>query len=104
MKSTASDGWRSLSDAIRQVLTGLIRRSIDPASVSIEDIYSAQSDAIIRADSGVRRHVDLDRIWRLAKRSVEVGLQERCLISIEQLIAEDFDIDKAVSLIISHRL
>ena len=86
-----------LSSAIRQVLTGLIRRSIDQQSVSIEDIYSAQSDASIRADGGVWRHIDLDKVWRLARRAVDVELPDRCPLSIEQLISEDFDIAIAVA-------
>jgi hypothetical protein len=86
-----------LSTAIRQVLEGLVRRSIDPDSISLGDIYSAQSDAIIRSDAGVWRHVDLERIWRLAKRSVDVELPDRCPLSIERLIAEDFDIEKAIA-------
>lgn len=79
------------------MLSGLIRRSIDPSSVILEEILSAQSDAIIRADAGVWRHVDLDRIWSLAKRSVDVALPERCPLLIELLIAEDFDIEKAIA-------
>lgn len=86
-----------LSSAIRQLLSGLIRRSIDPSSVILEEILSAQSDAIIRADSGVWRHVDVDRIWRLAKRSVDVALPERCPLLIELPVAEDFDIEKAIA-------
>ncbi len=86
-----------LSMAIRQLLTGLIRRSIDPSFVSLEDIYSAHSDAIIRADASVWRHVDLDQLWRLAKRSVDVELPDRCPITIEHLIGEDFDAAKTVA-------
>lgn len=86
-----------LSTAIRNVLAGLIRRSIDPTSTNIEDIYSAQSDAIICSDAGVWRHVDLDKIWRLARRAMDVDLSERCPLSIEQLVAEDFEIQKAIA-------
>lgn len=85
-----------LSNAIRQLLNGLIRRLIDPATISIEDIYSAQSDAIICSDAGVWRHVDHDRVWRLAKRGVDVDLPERCPFTIEQLIAEDFFVERAI--------
>lgn len=88
-----------LSTAIQDVLTGLIKRSLDPSSISLEDIYSAQSDAIIRSDAGVWRHVDLDQAWRLAKRAIDIDLPERCPLSIEQLIAEDFDIERAMRLI-----
>lgn len=66
-----------LSNAIRQLLSCLIRRSIDPASLSIEEILSAQSEVIVRSDAGVWRFVDLDKIWRLAKRSVEAGVTNR---------------------------
>lgn len=88
-----------LSSAIRQVLTSLIQRSIDPSAISLEDIYSAQSDAIICADAGVWRHVDLDKTWRLSKRSVEPELPDRCPLSIAQLISEDFDIAAAIKAI-----
>lgn len=80
-----------LSSAIRQLLTALIRRSI-----SVEDIYSAQSNAIIRADAGVWQHVDLDKIWRLAKWSVGDDLPVRCPLDIERLIADDFDVAAAI--------
>ncbi|MBY3594181.1 DUF29 family protein [Rhizobium bangladeshense] len=83
-----------LSNTIRQVLRGLIRRSIDPSSVSIEDICTGQSEAIIRADAGVWRHVDLDRLWWLAKRSFDADLPDSCPFTIEQMIAEDFDVSR----------
>ena len=88
-----------LSTAIMQVLSGLIPRSLDPSSTSVENILSAQSEAIIRADAGVWRHVDLNKIWRLAKRSMNVELPERCPLSIEQIIAEEFDIAAAIKAI-----
>ncbi len=88
-----------LSMSITQVLSGLIRRSVDPGSISVEDIYSAQSEAVIRSDAGVWRHVDLDRVWRLVKRGVDVDLPEACPWSIEQLIAENFDVAKALSVL-----
>lgn len=87
------------SNAIRQLLSTLIRRSIEPSSTTIEDIYSVQADAIIRANGGVWSHVDLDKVWRLAKRSVDVELPDTCPITIEQLIVEDFDVDQALLLI-----
>lgn len=87
-----------LSNAMRQVLTGLLHRSIDPASVSLEDIYSALSDAISRAEAGVWRHVDLDKVWRLARRTVDVDGPEKCPITIEHLISEDFDIERVTRL------
>lgn len=86
-----------LSTAIRQLLTGLISRSIDPASIRVEDILAAQSEAIIRADAGVWRHVDDNKVWRLAKRSVEARVPERCPIRVEQLISEEFDVAKALA-------
>ena len=88
-----------LSNAIRQVLSGLIRRSIDPGSVSLEDMYSAHSEVVIRSDSGVWRHVDLYRAWKLSKRHVDVVLPEKCPWSIEQIIADDFDVAKALSVL-----
>ena len=81
------------------MLSGLVRQSIDPAAVSLEDIYADQSEEVIRADAGVWRHVDLERVWRLAKRSVDVDLPDRCPIFIEPLIAEDFDVTTAISAI-----
>lgn len=88
-----------LSIAIKQVLSGLIRRSVDPASANVEDIYLAQAEMIIRADAGVWKHVDVDKLWRLAKRLVDVELPERCPLSIEQLIADDFDVTRALSVL-----
>jgi hypothetical protein len=88
-----------LSTAIRQLLSGLLLRSIDPDAISLEDIYSAQSEVIIRADAGVWRHVDIQRIWRLARRSMDVDVPDKCPLSIEQIIAEDFDIDQTLKLI-----
>lgn len=88
-----------LSTAIRQVLTGLFRRAIDPAAVSLEDIYSLQSDAIMRADNGVWRHVDLDRVWRLVKRSTDVELHDHCPIAVDQLLAVHFDVAAAIKTI-----
>lgn len=88
-----------LSNAIRQVMAGLVRRSIDPAAVSLDDIYSAQSEAAIRADAGIWKHVDIDRVWRLAKRSTDVELPEICPLTIEQMIMEDFDVSTAISTI-----
>lgn len=86
-----------LSTAIRQVLEGLVLRSIDPSSVSIEDVYSAQSEAIIRSDAGVHRHVDLDKIWRLVARSRPEGLlPAQCPLSLDRLLAEDFNVAEAV--------
>ncbi|WP_322886523.1 DUF29 family protein [Sinorhizobium medicae] len=90
-----------LSSAIRHLLTRLVNRSVDPSSVSIEDIYSAQSEAIISADAGVWRHVDLDQVWRLVKRSTDVELYDRCPIAIDQLLAVDFDEHRAVALIVA---
>lgn len=86
-----------LSSAIRQLLSGLICRSIDPGSISVEDILAVQSEAVIRSDAGVWRHVDLDKIWRLAKRPLDIGRSERCPITIEQLISEDFDVGESVT-------
>ena len=86
-----------LSNALIQVLSGLIRRSVDPGSVSIEEILATQSEAVIRSDAGVWRHVDLYRVWRLAKRRGDVVLPEKCPWSIEALTAEDFDVAKALS-------
>ena len=88
-----------LSSAIRTVLTGLISRSLDPDAMSPLD--SAQSEVIIRAEAGVWRHVDLDRIWRLVTRDVDGDLTERCPIKIEQLLAEDVDVAKMVSLLLA---
>ncbi|WP_276117951.1 DUF29 family protein [Pararhizobium qamdonense] len=88
-----------LSSAIRQVLEGLVRRSIDPDSISLEDIYSAQADVIISADGGVWRHIDLDRVWRLARRAVDVNGPEKCPITTEHLISEDFEIERVMRLI-----
>lgn len=86
-----------LEDAIRRVFEGLLRRSIDPSSTSIEDILSAQYEAVIRSDAGVWRHVDLDKIWRLAKRPLDIVRSERCPITIEQLISEDFGVEESVT-------
>jgi hypothetical protein len=87
-----------LSAAIRRVLVGLIDLSINPGTVSQEDIYSTQSDAIMRADNGVWKYVDLDSVWHLAARSM-TGLPEHCPLSIEQVISEDFDVAKALAVI-----
>ncbi|MBB4104389.1 DUF29 family protein [Allorhizobium borbori] len=84
-----------LSNAIIRVLRGLVRRSIDPGSITIEEILSAQSDVVIRSDAGVWRHVDLDMVWRLAKRHVD--LPEACPWSIEELTAEDFKVEEAAA-------
>lgn len=86
-----------LSSAIRQLLTGLISRSVDPASTTLEDIYSAQTETFIRADAGVWKDVNLDKVWRLAKRPFDVVLPERCPITIEQLISEDFEVEESVT-------
>lgn len=85
-----------LSSAIGRVLTGLMKRSIDPDMISPLDIYSAQSEAIIRADAGVWRHVDLDHVWKLASRSVDAELPDRCPLTIEEILSEDFSVVKAV--------
>lgn len=87
------------STVIRQLLSSLICRSIDPASISVGDILTSQSDAIIQAGAGVWRHVDLGMVWRLARRAMDVDLPDRCPLSIDQLIAEDFDAEKVVRLI-----
>ena len=83
-----------LSAALRRVLVGLIDLSLEPGTASVEDIYSARSDVIMRAENGVWQHVDLDQAWRLAKRAVDIDLHERCPLSSEQLISENFDVEK----------
>ena len=88
-----------LSNALIQVLSGLVRRSIDFGWITIEEILSAQAETIIRADAGVWRHVDVDKLWRLAKRHAVVDLPEACPWSIEQLIAEDFNVAKTISVL-----
>lgn len=88
-----------LSMSITQVLSGLICRSTDPGSVLLEDIYSAQSEVIIRSDAGVWRHVDVNKLWRLAKRHADVDLPDACPWSIEQIVADDFDVAKALSVL-----
>jgi len=87
-----------LSACIRRILSGLIDMSLEPGAISAEDIYSAQSDALIRADGGVWRHVDLDKTWRLSVRSMP-GFPDRCPLTIEQLLSEDFNVDQALALI-----
>ncbi|KAB1086162.1 DUF29 domain-containing protein [Neorhizobium galegae] len=99
IESLGRSAIADLSSAIRRVLHGLIRRSIDPSAVSVEDIYSARADVIISADGGVWRHIDLDKVWRLARRTVDVDGAEKCPITIEHLISEDFDIERVVRLI-----
>jgi hypothetical protein len=94
-RSTIAD----LSNALLQVLSGLIRRSVDPAAVTIGEILSAQSEAVIRSDAGVWRHVDLNRVWKLSKRHADAVLPERCPWLIEELTAEDFDVAKALSVL-----
>lgn len=87
-----------LEDAVRRVLIGLVDLSLKPGSVSVEDIYSAQYDVIIRLENGVWRHVDIDSVWRLAVRSLK-EFPDRCPYTLEYLLAEDFDVVKAVALI-----
>jgi len=87
-----------LEDAIRRVLAGLVDLSMEPGTVNVEDIYSAQSAAIIRADGGVWRHIDLDKTWRLAVRSMS-GFPDRCPFTIDYLLSEDFDVEKSIALI-----
>lgn len=86
-----------LRAAIDDVLKGIIKRSVDPSSISVEIILSDQSDVIFLADAGVWRHVDLDHAWLLAKRSADVVLPERCPWSIERLISEDFEVEESVT-------
>lgn len=88
-----------LRAAIDDVLKGLIKRSVDPSTISVEKILSDQSDVVFLSDAGVWRHVDLDHVWLLAKRSVEVVLPDRCPWSIEQIVADDFDVAKALSVL-----
>lgn len=87
-----------LEAALRRVLVGLVDLNREPSSVDVELIYSAQSDAIIRADGGVWRHIDLAKPWMLAVRSIR-GFPEQCPYKIEYLLAEDFDVSKAVALL-----
>jgi hypothetical protein len=85
-----------LSTSLRQLLTAIVRRSHDPGSVTIEDILAAQSEAVKRSDAGVWQHIDLDRIWKLATRRMD-GMPKTCPFMIQQLIAEDFDIQKMIA-------
>lgn len=87
-----------LEAAIRRVLVGLVDLKREPGSVDVESIYSAQSDALMWSDNGVVRHVDLEKTWRLAMRSLK-GFPEICPYKIDYLLAENFDVDKAVAAI-----
>jgi hypothetical protein len=79
-----------LEDSIRRVLVGLVDLNREPGSVDVELIYSAQYDAIMRLENGVWRHVDLEKIWKLAVRSMP-GFPDQCPFTLDYLLAEDFD-------------
>lgn len=101
---------RELAEQLRLTLTNIVTLSWSAGVIgSPHEAINAQSEANLKGEQGVSRHVDLQSAWNLAGQAAMHDLQsndydepilpETCPLTLHQLLADDFDVNAAVLIV-----
>jgi hypothetical protein len=96
---------REVSSLLRQLLVHLIKLAAqpgaEPAGHWLDEVLTFQGDAVIACAAGIRQRIELSAIWRLARNSAARSLRQHdvtlkglpadCPLTLDQLLADDFD-------------
>ncbi|QUS38461.1 DUF29 domain-containing protein [Tardiphaga alba] len=104
---------RRTSSFLVQMLVHLFKLHLDPKAPSVQrwfkEVLRFQADAVLSLSPGIKQRLDLDTIWRLAKRRttaelarhniVVKNLPDVCPLSLDAMLDVDFDTEKALQTI-----
>jgi hypothetical protein len=99
------DQIRRTTSFLVQMLVHLLELHLDPDAPAapgwLKEVLRFQVDAVLSASPGIKQRLDLDKIWRLARRGATVklakhavaapNLPEACPLSIDAMLDIDFD-------------
>ena len=106
---------QAAESAIRLILVHLIKLAVAPTALTTrhwrKEIVSFQIELLARLTPSMAGRIEIDRVWRLAKREARASVDEedggtetalgiwalaRCPLDLATLADDDIDIDRAV--------
>jgi hypothetical protein len=104
---------RKVSSFLMQMLVHLLKLHLDPnASTAqhwLDEVLRFQADAMFALSPGIKQRIDLDKIWRTAKKGAPAKLSqhavrvpelpEHCPLSLDTMLDIDFDPKQALQTI-----
>jgi hypothetical protein len=104
---------RKTSSFLVQMLVNLLKIYLEPSAPSaqnwLEQVLRFQADAVLTLLPNVKQHLDLEKIWRLAKKGATsklahyevslLGLPDESPLSLDTMLDIDFDVNSALEVI-----
>jgi len=101
---------RKTSSFLVQMLVHLLKLHLEPSSPSaqhwFEEVLRFQADAVLAFSPGIKQRLDLEKIWKLAKKGATSklaqykvpvpDLPEECPLSLDAMLDVDFDANIAL--------
>jgi len=104
---------RKTSSFLVQMLVHLLKLHLEPKAPSaqhwFEEVLRFQADAVLAFSPGIKQRIDLDKIWKLAKKGATSKLAQydvlvpdlpaECPLSLDAMLDVDFDANIALQAI-----
>lgn len=104
---------RKTSSFLVQMLVHLLKLHLEPNAPSaqrwFEEVLRFQADAVLACSPGIKQRLDLDKIWKLAKRGATSKLAQHdvsvrdpppeCPLSLDTMLDVDLDANTALQVI-----